>query len=197
MKQKSIDCCRIWRANGSPKSGPLYTCKVKCSFNYKKAIRAAKRDFKEKANDDLYSNLTAHDSNEFWKIWRKQCGSNDSPVTRVNGETSEKGIAETFKEHFRNVYSGHDSPTHEMLKSQFYTKFDAYYHTHCHDSIASCYLSWAEMTEVVGKLKAGKSSSGRMKPEHIFHGSTKLILHLHLLFNAMIQHDIVVNDFLL
>ena len=48
----------------------------------------------------------------------------------------------------------------------------------------------------MGKLKPGKSSSGPVKPEHIFHGSDKLVLHLHLLFNAMIQHGIVVDDFL-
>ena len=35
-----------------------------------------------------------------------------------------------------------------------------------------------------------------LKPENVLNGSVKLTIHLHLLFNAMIQHGYVVNDFL-
>ena len=52
------------------------------------------------------------------------------------------------------------------------------------------------MVTVLSKIKVGKSSSGILRPEHILHGSTKLALHIHLLFNSMIQHGIVVSDFL-
>ena len=196
LKQKSIDCCRFWRANGSPKSGPIYTCKVQCSFKYKKAIRNAKRDFINGGNDELFNNLTAHDSNAFWKLWRGRCKESDSTVTRIDGETTEVGIARAFRRHFCNVYSNHDSPSHELLRSEFQTNFDAYYREHINDSISPFYLSWADMETVISKLKLGKSSSGRIKPEHIFHGCSKLTLHLHLLFNAMIQHGMVVDDFL-
>ena len=48
----------------------------------------------------------------------------------------------------------------------------------------------------MGKLKIGKSSSGLIRPEHVFYGSPKLVIHLHFLFNAMIQHGIIVDDFL-
>ena len=52
------------------------------------------------------------------------------------------------------------------------------------------------MTEIVSKIKIGKSSSGTCKPEHIFHGSPILICHLHMLFNGLIQHGYVPTDFL-
>ena len=52
------------------------------------------------------------------------------------------------------------------------------------------------MTEIVAKIKLGKSSSGVCKPEHIFHGSPTLICHLHLLFNGLIMHGYVPTDFL-
>ena len=48
----------------------------------------------------------------------------------------------------------------------------------------------------MSELKAGKSSASFIKPEHIFYGSTKLVCHLQLLFNSMIQHGFVVTDFL-
>ena len=85
----------------------------------------------------------------------------------------------------------YNSPSH------FQTKYATYTRDHISDSIAPSYLSWAYMVEIMGKLKLGKSSSGRIRPEHVLHGSTKLVLHLHLLYNAMIQHGMVVADLLL
>ena len=137
----------------------------------------------------------AHDSNVFWKLWRGRCRETNSTATRIDGETTEAGIAGAFRGHFCDVYSNHDFPSHELLRSQFQTNFDAYLLEHMNDSISPYYLSWADMREVVAKLKLGKSSSGQIKPEHIFHGCTKLIFHLQLLFNAMIQHGMVVDDF--
>ena len=52
------------------------------------------------------------------------------------------------------------------------------------------------MVNVMSKMKPGKSSSGLIRLEHIFLGSDKLIFHLHLLFNSMLQHGVVVSDFL-
>ena len=60
----------------------------------------------------------------------------------------------------------------------------------------ACYLSWAEMIDVMSNVKIGKSSAGSIQPEHIIHGSEKLVLHLHLLFNCIIQHGCIVSDFL-
>ena len=67
---------------------------------------------------------------------------------------------------------------------------------HQQDSISSPFLSWADMVKVVGKLKTGKSSNSFLKAEHILHGSPKLITHIHLLFNSLIQHGFVPTTFL-
>ena len=50
------------------------------------------------------------------------------------------------------------------------------------------------MLTFVSKLKTGKATASFVKPEHILYGSPKSIAHLHLLFNAMLQH--VPNEFL-
>ena len=52
------------------------------------------------------------------------------------------------------------------------------------------------MITISGKLKEGKSSTSFLTAEHILHGSPKLAIHLHLLFNSFIQHSIVPIDFL-
>ena len=196
LKQRSIDCCRLWRSSGSPKNGPIFNCKKDCTLNYKRAIRQAKREHAENVNNKLHENLASHDSDSFWKTWRNQNKQIDSLVTRVDGETSQEGIAGAFRNHFRRVYSDHNTPAHESLRDEFRRLFSLYYDDHINDSLGPCYLSWSDMTVILGKLKTGKSSAGSIRPEHIFHGSTKLALHLHLLFNSMIQHGIVVGDFL-
>ena len=52
------------------------------------------------------------------------------------------------------------------------------------------------MVQVMSKLKAGKASGSAIKAEHILHGSPQLVVHLHLLFNSMIQHGYVPSEFL-
>ena len=53
-----------------------------------------------------------------------------------------------------------------------------------------------KMCVIAGKLKTGKSTNSFLKAEHIMHGSPKLMIHIHLLFNAFIQHGFVPTDFL-
>ena len=48
----------------------------------------------------------------------------------------------------------------------------------------------------MSKLKAGKASGSTIKSEHLMHGSPLLVVHLQLLFNAMIQHSYVPSAFL-
>ena len=52
------------------------------------------------------------------------------------------------------------------------------------------------MKLIAGKLKLGKSSNSFITAEHILYGSPKLMVHLHILFNAFLQHSIVPGDFL-
>ena len=117
-------------------------------------------------------------------------------MTRVCGETSELGIANVFRDHFQRVYTVNDAPAHESLKLTFLEKFNRYYHDHIHDPIGPFYLSWADMLDVMACVKVGKSTASTIKPQHILYGSEKLVLHLHLLFNGMIQHGCIISDFL-
>ena len=49
---------------------------------------------------------------------------------------------------------------------------------------------------IIGKLKKGKVTNSFFKAEHILNGSPKLVVHLHILFNALIQHGFVPTIFL-
>ena len=58
------------------------------------------------------------------------------------------------------------------------------------------YVTWPEMVDIASNIKAGKASAGSIKPEHFLCGSPKLLRHLQLLFNGMIQHSYVPTEFL-
>ena len=196
FKKKSIDCCRFWKANGMPSSGPIFECKKKCSYEYKAAIRSAKKRSSTHTNDLLHDHLVNRDPNSFWKVWRNESKADNSLVTRVDGVTDEKSIADAFGVHFKGVYSGSDTSAHQSLKREFDAKFRDYFTNHVNDYIGPSYFSWADMINVVKRLKMGKSSAGFIKPEHVLNGSESLLIHLHLLFNSMLQHGYVVGDFL-
>ena len=74
--------------------------------------------------------------------------------------------------------------------------FTEYSGKHGNDLINDYYLSWSEMLDVMSNVKAGKATASFVKPEHILYGSPKLVIHLHILFNAMIQHSYVPSEFL-
>ena len=195
LKAKSVDCSLRWRDSGSPKSGPIFECKQKCKKEYKQAIRKAKLAHRQSVDHDMHSHLLSHDSNFFWKLWRRKNQEAGSTVTRVEGEVTKSGIVSAFQTHFQQVYANGDTPSHESLRREFLVKFDNYFTLNVDESIAPMFLSWSDMLDVLSKLKPGKSSSGLIKPEHILHGSVKLALHIHLLFNSLIQHGTIVSDF--
>ena len=47
------------------------------------------------------------------------------------------------------------------------------------------------MVDMISHLKSGKSYVGFIRAEHILKGSPKLLTHLHILFNAMLQHSFI------
>ena len=50
---------------------------------------------------------------------------------------------------------------------------------------------WQDMANTMLELQPGKASGSFIRPEHILSGCTLLVIHLHLLCNAMLQHRLV------
>ena len=94
--------------------------------------------------DNIYSDLLNRDSTSFWKSWNSLNKVGNSHVSRIAGETDEKNIANVFASYFESVYSGHDTPEHNLLKDEYHAEFARYYSEHIHDDIMSTYLSWTD-----------------------------------------------------
>ena len=74
--------------------------------------------------------------------------------------------------------------------------YSDYTRSHCFDDLTREFLSWDNMISVMSKLSTGKASASSIKAEHILYGTPQLTIHLHLLFNSMIQHGIVPHNFM-
>ena len=101
-----------------------------------------------------------------------------------------------MKSYFQNIYGNNDSEAHRSLHNEFAERFPQFFNSGWNQSITPFFLTWDDMIAISGKLKEGKSSTSFITAEHILYGSTKLAVHLHILFNAFIQHSFVPLDFL-
>ena len=198
LKENSITCSQHWKSLGCPKSGPVFECWKKCQYSYKSEVRWKKSAQDKSVNNALHQDLLNKDGVSFWKKWNalNQTGESLAPRIRINGETEAKGIANAFATHFESVYGNNDTHEHISMKNKFNDEYAKYYSNHIDDNITPFLLSWDDMLSIVEKLKLGKSTSGRCRPEHILHCCPSLMSHLHILFNGLLQHSYVPIEFL-
>ena len=132
----------------------------------------------------------------FWKDWKKISQAKCPPVNRIEDALTEPDIASVFKTYFQDIYGCNDTEPHRNLRREFDDKFPQYFESRRSESISPFFLTWDNIINIAGKLKTGKSSNTFITAEHILYGSPKLMVHLHILFNAFLQHSFVPGDFL-
>ena len=195
LKQKSIEASDLWCSIGRPKHGPFYDSKIKAHLSYKKAVRDSCRSFASDPTEKLNHYLMHGNNNRFWKSWRRTQGKS-TDVTLIDGVTGNGNIVNHFSEYFRSIYNDSETALCAKLKAQYHNAFSKYASDHCHDSLLPHYISWDELVTALTDLKPGKSAATFVKVEHILHGPPELMVHIHILFNAFIQHGYVCSEFL-
>ena len=196
LKRESIEAYNMWSNDGRPSSGPSFERKKHCHYVYKAELRRRRRLMAAEKSDALGSKLMNKDFTSFWRDWKKLSQSKCPPVNRIGDATKEPDIASVFQSYFQGIYGENNTDAHRDLQRQFTDRFPHYFNSGRDDSISGFFLSWNDMITISGKLKEGKSSNTFITAEHIMHGSPKLAVHLHLLFNSFIQHSFVPIDFL-
>ena len=195
LKQKSIDAFNLWKISGCPNNGPIHSEKNSAHLQYKRALRKAKNENDSALSDSLCYDFHATNPEKFWKNWNK-ITAKETEVSCVDGQVDHGGIANAFAKTFSDVYKCSDTPAESNLRSKFndlYTAYEAKHHT---ESIQPFFISWSEFLLCLSNVSTGKATGGFVKPQHLLHGSPLLSLHLHLLFNAFIQHSYVPQEFL-
>ena len=195
-KSKSVHSHRKWLEQNKPMHGPVYDTYIKCRAEYRGLLRNEKRGKEISQNDKLYKSLVDKNQVKFWQTWKSMSQVNEPPSTRIDGHTTDDDIASCFSTVFSGIYTDNDADAHISLKNEFDNLFPSYFMSHVHDDISFYYYTWTDMVDMVRKLKTGKSYAGFVKAEHILHGSPKLMFHLHIVFNAMLQHGYIPSYFL-
>ena len=163
---------------------------------YKAELRRQQRLNAAEKSAALGDKLMDKDFVGFWKGWRRTSHTQTPPVNRIGDAITEHDIAGVFQSYFQGIFGENGTDSHRALQREFSERFPSYSHDKQHESIAPYFLTWDDMVEIAGKLKRGKSSNSHITAEHILYGSEKLMVHLHILFNAFIQHSYVPVDFL-
>ena len=195
LKRKSIDASALWRSAGCPKSGNVFLEKNHAHLQYKRALRKSKKESAFNISDELSHNLLTHDSNKFWQNWNR-IESRNCDVSCIDGNISHRDIANAFSATFRKVYETNDVNAQASLSRDFESEYSQYRESHINDDISPYFISWSEFLGCIAKVKSGKATGNFVKPQHLLHGSPLLAIHIHLLFNAFIQHEYVPNEFL-
>ena len=195
-KSKSFHSHREWLEQNKPDRGPVYETFIKCRAEYRSLLRTEKREKEASKNDKLYESLVDKDQVKFWQTWKSVSQVNEPLSTRIDGHTTDADIASCFSDVFSGIYTENDANAHATLKNEFDQLFPSYFMSHVHDDLSFNYFTWNDMVDMVGKLETGKSYAGFVKAEHVLHGSPKLMFHLHIIFNAMLQHGYLPSYFL-
>ena len=185
MKQESISAYDTWLTDGRPSSGPSFDAKKDCHYQYKSELRKRRRILAAERSERMSTNLLSKDFSGFWKTWRNTTHANAPPVNRIGDAVTRTDIAGAFQSYFQDIYGDNDSEAHQNLRRQFEGQFPDYFTSRQHLSIGQFFLSWHDMMTITGKLKVGKRTNENVTAEHILYGSPKLIVHLHLIFNAL------------
>ena len=196
LKNDSIVAHEFWKLNGCPKSGPIYETKKNSHYKYKLYLRRCKIDRDQDSVDSLNTNLIDGDHNKFWRSFNYYNNDGKRPDVYVNNLRNNVDIANCFANSFENIYTTRDEFQSQVLHDKFLQMYSGYCNEHASDSLSPYFLTWHEMINVMSTLKTGKATSTFLKAEHILLGSPKLAVHIHLLFNAMIQHAYVPCEFL-
>ena len=195
LKRKSIDACNLWKLSGRPGSGPIHVEKNSAKLQYKNALRKAKNESDSTISDSLSNAFISKSYDKFWKNWNS-ISTRDTEVSCVDGFIDHRQIANAFAKTFSNVFHCTNIPAESELRKKFQAAHTSYSKEHQAESIHPHYISWSEFLDCISNVSTGKASGGFAKPYHLLYGTPSLALHLHLLFNAFIQHSYVPQEFL-
>ena len=138
------------------------------------------------------------DTNSFWKSWRSVYNKNKSDLAPVvNGCSNRKDIAETFKTNFSNNSVPNNDENVTKLNERFKASYEKYVHTHSENcDCKESYVKTIDVIDALGAMKCGKSSDeDGISAEHLHFAPLSLLVRITILFNLMLKHAFVPEQY--
>jgi len=158
------------------------------------AIKSAISNVDKTFNDDLFDYFCTKDDVSFWRAWRKRyCSSSVKTANVINDKHGDIEICAEFTQHFKSVFKTNTVNSNKRYESELQEmlqiKADHYVATPLVVDFDLC-------QRALRKMKLNKSPGfDNISAEHLVYGGPALYIHLCLLFNAMMQHCYVPQDF--
>ena len=171
-----------WVALGKPRSGTAFQRMSRLRASFKLAFRYCKQHEEQLRLDSCAKSLDLGDAKKFWHNVYKI--SNDK-VTKyancINGAYGDSEIVNMWKSHFEKLYNSVDVG---KWKEKFYSQLEGDIgHRDCFK------ITVQDVYDVIQKQKKGKSAGPDGVPmEAYMYGSSKLFIHMSLLFSQFIKH---------
>lgn len=185
LKANSKDTFDIWVLCGKPNSGTVFDIMKDAKYKYKMAVRHAIKSYEQKFSDELYEHLLSKDMSNFWRVWSSKVCNKITSARCIDGEVDDHMIAEVFCKKFSELVI--DPCPLNSYCDEFHTD----------ESVQLCLLSVEEVDSVIrNHMKRGKAAGiDNLTLEHIIHSHPIVVWHLARLFNLMLKHGYVPNQF--
>ena len=198
LRDQNITIQSLWIQEGRPKQGPTYQERLRVRAAYKNSIRMAKRSSKQTAWNRLHSAMESEDTTSFWRWWKSIYGNGKCQTASVvNGTSSKEGIAKAFQTAFQENSKPNNAERVKKLDSDFREKHEEFSANHAQNCDCNMHTITLENTiDAVFEMKPGKSSDDDgINAEHFQNGPLILYIKLSSLFNHMLKHAFVPNQF--
>jgi exonuclease III len=194
LKQQCIDATALWKSVGCPRNGDINTERLRCKYKYKIAIKDAINDGDRSFNDSLFERLSQKDNSSFWKSWRKHfCSKNLKATNMLNGKTGDDEILYEFTNYYKKVTQSNTAEADLKYRDDVNGLLNA---SSSQSIVQIPHITSTTVEKCIDKLKHSKAAGiDGIHNEHVVFGGTRLSIHLCMLFNAMLRHAFVPNDF--
>ena len=192
-KRASIEAHAMWENFGKPRSGPVNDHRLHAKYVYKNAIRNAKLREDSELNDNLADKLLEKRGKCFWKMWKNNFSVRSKPTDVLDGVNGPINVAEKHKEKFEKIFKPNNPERNAELEHIFNSEYDTYDDgTATENFLASFY----DVVNAIKCLGSGKSCGpDGIYAEHLLHAPRDLVIHVTILFNLMLIHGFVPDDF--
>src|SRR6267154_6580634 len=164
----------------------------KAKMNYKQELSKCREEKESDFCVELSDALLVKDMDTFWKSWNNKFSKRSLHAKVVEGYNDHTDIANVFKDFFCKSSVPNNAALHRSHKEQFLKDFENY---SVQDDRVDIF-SVCDVELALSKLKKGKAAGfDKVSIEHLINAHPCLIVSLKLLFNIMIKHGIVPDDF--
>jgi hypothetical protein len=192
-RDKSLFWHKLWVDCGRPRSGAVADCMRRTRAAYHYAIRKVRDDEDHITRNRFAAALSEHDDRNFWLEAKRIRSKTHSLSGVIDGKHDEESISDLFAAKYQKLYTSVSYEAYEMgsiindLNGQL---------SNC--SVIADLVKFSDVDDAVRKLKPHKSDCcDGLSSDHILNAGSDCLIHIALLFSAIIVHGSSPDKFLL